>query len=127
MGATLLGALGFLALLLASIGIYGVMSFAVNQRNREIGIRMALGAQQGQVLQLFLRQGLLLVAAGAAIGIVAAVVISRLISNLLYVSPTDPQTFVLTTLVLAAVALLASFIPARRATTVDPVIVLRYE
>ncbi len=127
MGATLLGALGFLALLLASIGIYGVMSFAVNQRNREIGIRMALGAQQGQVLQLFLRQGLFLVAAGAVIGIVAAAGISRLISNLLYVSPTDPLTFVLTTLVLAAVTLLASFIPARRATTVDPVTVLRYE
>jgi predicted permease len=127
LGATLLGTLGFLALLLASIGIYGVMSFAVNQRNREIGIRMALGAQQSEVLQLFLKQGLMLVAAGAVIGILAAVGVSRLISNLLYVSPTDLQTFVLTTLVLAAVALLASFIPARRATAVDPVTVLRYE
>jgi predicted permease len=128
MAASLLGILGLLALLLASIGIYGVMSYAVSQRNREIGIRMALGARQSEVLNLFMKQGLTLVAVGIVIGLVLAGLMSQAIASLLYdLSPVDLQTFSLTTLVLAAVALLASFIPARRATSVDPVVVLRYE
>jgi predicted permease len=128
MAASLLGALGFLALLLASIGIYGVMSYTVSQRNREIGIRMALGAERSEVLRLFLKQAMLLVVVGAAIGLVAAGFAGRMIGSLLYdLSPVDLPTFALTTLVLAVVALVASFIPARRATAVDPVVVLRYE
>jgi predicted permease len=128
MAASLLGALGFLALLLASIGIYGVMSYTVSQRNREIGIRMALGAERSEVLRLFLKQGMLLVAVGAVIGLVVAGFAGRMIGSLLYdLSPVDFPTFALTTLVLAVVALVASFIPARRATAVDPVVVLRYE
>jgi putative ABC transport system permease protein len=128
MAASLLGVLGTLALFLASIGIYGVMSYVVSQRNREIGIRMALGAKRRDVLQHFMKQGMTLVAVGAGIGLVAAGLISQTISSLLYdVSPTDLKTFLLTTLILAAVALLASLVPARRATAVDPVVVLRYE
>ncbi len=128
MAASLLGVLGFLALLLASIGIYGVMSYTVSQRNREIGIRMALGAERSEVLVLFLKQSMLLVAVGAVIGLVAAGFAGHMIGSLLYdVSPVDLPTFALTTLVLAVVALVASFIPARRATAVDPVVVLRYE
>ena len=128
MAASLLGVLGLLALLLASIGIYGVMSYTVSQRNREIGIRMAMGAKRNEVLGLFLKQGMLLVAVGAVIGLVVAGLAGRMIGSLLYdVSPVDLPTFALTTLVLAVVALVASFIPARRATAVDPVVVLRYE
>jgi predicted permease len=128
MAAGLLGVLGLLALLLASIGIYGVMSYTVGQRNREIGIRMALGARQSEVLRLFMKQGLLLVAIGVGIGLVLAGFMSRAIASLLYdLNPMDFPTFALTTLVLAIVALLASFIPARRATAVDPIVVLRYE
>jgi predicted permease len=128
MAASLLGVLGFLALLLASIGIYGVMSYTVSQRNREIGIRMALGAERSEVLGLFLKQGMLLVAVGAVIGLVVAGFAGSMIGSLLYdLSPVDLPTFALTTLVLAFVALVASFIPARRATAVDPVVVLRYE
>jgi ABC-type antimicrobial peptide transport system permease subunit len=128
MAATLLGILGMVALLLASIGIHGVMSYSVNQRNREIGIRMALGARRTEVLRLFLKQGMTLVAIGAGIGLVVAGFASRATSNLLHdVSPTDLQAFGVTTLVLAVAALLATFLPARRATSVDPVVVLRYE
>jgi macrolide transport system ATP-binding/permease protein len=120
--------LGLLALLLATIGIYGVMSFAVSQRTREIGIRVALGAQGRDVMKLVIRQGMVMVLIGVAIGLAASMAVSRLIKSLLFgISPTDPMTFVMVPLLLAAVALLACYIPARRATKVDPMVALRYE
>jgi predicted permease len=128
MGAALLGLFGVLALILASIGIYGVLSYSVSQRTSEIGIRMALGAQSKQVLALVLRQGMLLAVVGAVLGVCIALPVTRLASTLLYgVSPTDPLTYISITLLLMAVALLACYIPARRATRVDPLIALRYE
>ena len=128
MGAALLGLFGFLALILASIGIYGVLSYSVAQRTSEIGIRMALGAQSKQVLALVLRQGMLLAAVGALLGVCIALPVTRLASTLLYgVSPTDPITYISIILLLMAVALLACYIPARRATRVDPLVALHYE
>jgi putative ABC transport system permease protein len=116
------------ALLLAALGIYGTISYLVNERTHEIGIRLALGATRGTILQMILRQGLELAIGGAALGLVGALIVSHLMAGLLYgVSPTDPLTFVGVTLVLTAVALAASYIPAMRAMRVDPLVALRYE
>ncbi len=125
-GAALLGVFGLLALVLAAIGIYGVMSFAVAQRAREIGIRMALGARRNDVLALVLRQGMAVVGLGLAAGLLAAFALTRFAASLLFgVSPTDPVAFGATSLLLAGVALAANLVPARRATAVDPVTVLK--
>ncbi|HVT58428.1 MAG TPA: ABC transporter permease [Thermoanaerobaculia bacterium] len=124
----LLGSFAGTALLLALIGIYGVMGYAVERRTREVGVRMALGARAGDVLRLILGQGVLAAAVGVALGVGGAVVLTRTMQSLLFgVSATDPVTFAAVALLLAAVALLASYIPARRATRVDPLVALRSE
>jgi predicted permease len=126
--AWLSGVLGMLALLLASVGLYGVMSFVVTQRTREIGIRMALGAQSVDVVRMFLSQGLRLTAIGGMCGLVAGALISRLLTAVLIdLSALDPLTFGGVSVFLTGVALLAILIPARRATKVDPLVALRYE
>ena len=124
----LLGLFGLTALMLAALGIYGVMSYSVSRRTREIGLRMALGAPRNSVLKLVLANGLGLVLMGAAIGIVGALALTRFLASLLYgVKPNDPLTLVAVSLVLIASALLASYVPARRAARVDPMVALRYE
>jgi ABC-type lipoprotein release transport system permease subunit len=122
------GTIGVVGLLLAAVGVYGVLSYSVSQRTQEIGVRVALGASHGHVLRLVVGQGLMLAGIGVAVGLALAASGTPLAKNLLYnVSPFDPFTFVAVSIFLLSVAFLASFIPARRATRVDPLIALRGE
>jgi ABC-type antimicrobial peptide transport system permease subunit len=118
----------FLTLALAAVGIYGVISFSVSQRKQELGIRMALGARPGSILGLVLRDGARLALVGTAIGIFGAIGLHRLIASILFgVQATDPRPILVSTICLLSVVFLACYIPARRATRVDPIIALRYE
>ncbi len=126
--AILAGSLGALGLLLASIGVYGVVSYAVSGRIREIGLRMTLGADTREVMKMILRQAMRPVLIGAAIGIAACAAVSRILSSMLFgLSAHDPLAFIAVPLLLLSIALLASYVPARRATKVDPMVALRYE
>jgi putative ABC transport system permease protein len=126
--ALLLGLFAALAMILAAVGIYGVISYSVKQRTHEIGIRMALGAERRDVLKLIVGQGIVLTLCGVAGGLMAALVLTRMMQGLLFnVNANDPLTFITVSALIAVVALLACYIPARRATKVDPMIALRCE
>jgi ABC-type antimicrobial peptide transport system permease subunit len=123
----LLGTFGTIALVLAGIGIYGVISYSVAQRTREMGIRAALGASERNLLRLVLDRGALLTGIGLALGLTGAIALTRLMATVLYgVGPRDPATMLSVAAILAGVALVASYVPARRATKVDPIVALRY-
>ena len=122
----LLSAFAGIALILAAIGVFGVMAYSVEQRTREIGVRVALGASSADVMRLVLRQGIAIIGAGVALGIAAATAVTRLLDAMLFaLTPLDPLTFVLGPLTLGAVATVAAYLPARRATRVDPIVALR--
>ena len=124
----LLGAFAGLALVLAAVGVYSVTSFSVAQRTHEIGLRMALGAEKGDLVGMIIAKGIRLAVTGTAIGLAGAIGFMRLLSSQLFgVKPTDPATFVSVALLLTCIALLARYIPARRATKVDPMVALRHE
>ena len=127
-GASLAAALGLLGLILAVVGVYGVMSYAVSQRTQEIGVRMALGAQRRDILRMIGRQGAVIVASGLTVGLLAALAAGRLVSDFLVgIIPSDPITYVGVSLLLATIACVATYIPTRRATKIDPMVALRYE
>ena len=127
-GASLAAGLGFLGLILAVVGVYGVMSYAVSQRTQEIGVRIALGAQKRDILQMIGSRGAVIVASGLTVGLLAALAVGRLVSDFLVgITPSDPITYVGVSFLLAMVACLATYIPTRRATKVDPMVALRYE
>jgi ABC-type antimicrobial peptide transport system permease subunit len=128
MAASFSAAFGVLAILLSAVGLYSVMAYVVSQRTREVGIRMALGANRADVMKMITRQGMKLAAVGVVIGLLLALALAQVLSSLLIgISRYDVTTFVLVPTLLAAVALLACYLPARRATKVEPLIALRYE
>jgi putative ABC transport system permease protein len=128
LGATLLTVFAVLALLLASLGIHGILSYFVAQHTPEIGVRLALGASRGDILRLVLGRGMTLALVGVGLGSLGGLALTRLMSSLLFgISPTDPATFAFAALLLTALALLACYLPARRAVQVDPTIAMRYE
>ena len=127
LNAVLLAIFAAVALLIAAIGIYGVLAYSVTQRTREIGVRMALGAQRGNVVSLVVREGMLVAIAGIGAGLAASAALSRILATLLFgVRPRDPGTFALVAALLAVIALAACLLPARRAARVDPMVALRY-
>jgi putative ABC transport system permease protein len=126
--ARLISIFSTLALLLSAVGIYGVLAYSITERTREIGIRMALGAEKSDITGMVLKRSLILVAAGVALGVAGAVAVTRVLAKFLFeVKPTDPVTFAAVVSLLVVVALLAGLLPARRATRVDPLVTLRWE